>query len=70
MNRIPKIINTEPFLNSHGQTNFRNTLYNPINTYHTKKTYTYKTQEEELAELEAEFEKDENNSKNNNNYTR
>ena len=59
LNRIPKIINTEPSLNTHNQTNFRNTLYTPMNTYYNKKKLIYKTPEEELAELEAEFEKDE-----------
>ena len=70
MNRIPKIINTEPSLNTHNQTNFRNTLYTPMNTYYNKKKFIYKTPEEELAELEAEFEKDEIDSKNKNNFTR
>ena len=70
LNRIPKIINTEPSLNTQNQTNFRNTLYTPMNTYYNKKKLIYKTPEEELAELEAEFEKDEIDSKNKNNFTR
>ena len=56
MNQKPKILNTEPTINS-------SSLYNPMKTLNNKRRF--KKPEEELAELEAEFEKEEKDNKKN-----
>ena len=61
--KIPKILNTEPSINPIDKTHFKSSQYNPMNTYCTKRAY--KNPEEELAELEAEFEKEEKDNKKN-----
>ena len=58
----PTILNTEPSNDTLSQQNLRNSLYNPLKTYGNKRRY--KKPEEELAELEAEFAKEENENKN------
>ena len=50
----PKILSTETLTNTLGK---ETSMYNPMNTYGSKRRY--KKPEEELAELEAEFAKDE-----------
>lgn len=57
MNQKPKILNTEPTINTLGQKDFSSSLYNPMKTLNNKRRF--KKPEEELAELEAEFEKEE-----------
>ena len=56
------IINTEPSMDTLCQKNLSNSLYNPLKTYGNKRMY--KKPEEELAELEAEFAKEEKENKN------
>ena len=56
-----KVINTEPSINTLEQRNFGSSLYNPLKTFSNKRNY--KKPEEELAELEAEFAKDEKETK-------
>jgi hypothetical protein len=56
-----KVINTEPSINILEQRNFGSSLYNPLKTFSNKRNY--KKPEEELAELEAEFAKDEKETK-------
>ena len=56
------IINTEPSMDTLCQKNLSNSLYNPLKTYGNKRMY--KKPEEELAELEAEFSKEEKENKN------
>ena len=56
------IINTEPSMDTLCQKNLSNSLYNPLKTYGNKRMY--KMPEEELAELEAEFAKEEKENKN------
>ena len=58
----PTILNTEPSKDTLSQQNLRNSLYNPLRTFGNKRKY--KNPEEELAELEAEFAKEENENKN------
>ena len=64
INPKPKILSTEPTMNTLNQPKNKTTSsYNPLNTFCAKKIY--KKPEEELAELEAEFAKDEEESKKN-----
>ena len=63
MNQKPKILNTEPTINTLGQKDFSSSLYNPMKTLNNKRRF--KKPEEELAELEAEFEKEEKVNKKN-----
>ena len=64
INPKPKILSTEPTMNTLNQPKNKTTSsYNPLNTFCAKKKY--KKPEEELAELEAEFAKDEEESKKN-----
>ena len=64
INPKPKILSTEPTMNTLNQPKNKTTSsYNPLNTFCSKKIY--KKPEEELAELEAEFAKDEEESKKN-----
>ena len=58
----PTILNTEPAKDTLSQQNLSNSLYNPLKTNGNKRIY--KKPEEELAELEAEFAKEENENKN------
>ena len=53
----PKILATEPIVNTLQKKSLSTSTYSPINTYGSKRKY--KNPEEELAELEAEFAKDE-----------
>ena len=53
----PKILTTEPIVNTLQKKSLSTSTYSPINTYGSKRKY--KNPEEELAELEAEFAKDE-----------
>ena len=57
INPKPKILSTEPFTNTLQQEKPSTSIYSPMNTYGTRRRY--KKPEEELAELEAEFAKDE-----------
>jgi hypothetical protein len=52
-----KILATEPIVNTLQKKSLSTSTYSPINTYGSKRKY--KNPEEELAELEAEFAKDE-----------
>ena len=52
-----KILTTEPIVNTLQKKSLSTSTYSPINTYGSKRKY--KNPEEELAELEAEFAKDE-----------
>jgi hypothetical protein len=63
MNQKPKILNTEPTINTLGQKDFSSSLNNPMKTLNNKRRF--KKPEEELAELEAEFEKEEKVNKKN-----
>jgi hypothetical protein len=63
MNQKPKILNTEPTINTLGQKDFSSSLLNPMKTLNNKRRF--KKPEEELAELEAEFEKEEKVNKKN-----
>jgi len=63
MNQKPKILNTERTINTLGQKDFSSSLYNPMKTLNNKRRF--KKPEEELAELEAEFEKEEKVNKKN-----
>ena len=56
-----KILNTEPSKETLSQKNLSNSLYNPLKTFGNKRKY--KKPEEELAELEAEFAKEEKENK-------
>ena len=56
------ILNTEPTKETLSQKNLSNSLYNPLKTFGNKRKY--KKPEEELAELEAEFAKEEKENKN------
>ena len=56
------ILNTEPSKETLSQKNLSNSLYNPLKTFGNKRKY--KKPEEELAELEAEFAKEEKENKN------
>ena len=55
------ILNTEPSKETLSQKNLSNSLYNPLKTFGNKRKY--KKPEEELAELEAEFAKEEKENK-------
>ena len=55
------ILNTEPSKETLSQKNLSNSLYNPLKTFGNKRKY--KKPEEELAELEAEFAKEEKKNK-------
>ena len=57
----PKILTTEPIVNTLQKKSLSTSTYSPINTYGSKRRY--KNPEEELAELEAEFAKDEQANK-------
>ena len=57
INPKPKILSTEPLTNTLQQEKPSTSMYSPMNTYGTRRRY--KKPEEELAELEAEFAKDE-----------
>ena len=57
INPKPKILSTEPLINTLQQEKPSTSIYSPMNTYGTRRRY--KKPEEELAELEAEFAKDE-----------
>ena len=57
----PKILTTEPIINTLQKKSLSTSTYSPINTYGSKRRY--KNPEEELAELEAEFAKDEQANK-------
>ena len=57
----PKILTTEPIVNTLQKKSLSTSTYSPINTYCSKRRY--KNPEEELAELEAEFAKDEQANK-------
>ena len=57
----PKILTTEPIVNTLQKKSLSTSTYSPINTYGSKRRY--KNPEEELAELEAEFVKDEQANK-------
>ena len=57
INPKPKILSTEPLTNTLQQEKPSTSIYSPMNTYGTRRRY--KKPEEELAELEAEFAKDE-----------
>ena len=61
MHQEPKIINTEPSINIVNQKG--SSFYRPINTLSNK--FRFKKPEEELAELEAEFENEEKKNKKN-----
>ena len=56
-----KILTTEPIVNTLQKKSLSTSTYSPINTYGSKRRY--KNPEEELAELEAEFAKDEQANK-------
>ena len=59
-NTQQKILNTEVKINTLDRPKLSSSSYNPYSTYTTKnRKITYKSLEEELAELEAEFAKDE-----------
>ena len=62
INPKPKILGTEPSMNTLKQ-NENYSTYKPMNTFCSKRKY--KKPEEELAELEAEFAKDEEENKKN-----
>ena len=55
------ILNTEPSKETLSQKNLSNSLYNPLKTFGNRRKY--KKPEEELAELEAEFAKEEKENK-------
>ena len=60
INSQPRIVTTEPSANTQDQPKLSSSHYNPYNTYCNKRSrITYKNPEEELAELEAEFAKEE-----------
>ena len=63
MNQKPKILNTEPSNNTLGQKDVSSSLYNPMKTLNNRRRF--KKPEEELAELEAELEKEEIDNKKN-----
>ena len=63
MNQKPKILNTEPSINTLGQKDVSSSLYNPMKTLNNRRRF--KKPEEELAELEAELEKEEIDNKKN-----
>ena len=63
MNQKPKILNTEPSANTLGQKDVSSSLYNPMKTLNNRRRF--KKPEEELAELEAELEKEEIDNKKN-----
>ena len=60
INPKPRILNTEPSMNTLDK---KESKYNPLNTFCSRRKY--KKPEEELAELEAEFAKDEEENKKN-----
>ncbi len=61
-NPKPRILTTEPSLdNTISPKNISNSSYNPLKTYGNRRMY--KKPEDELAELEAEFAKEENTKK-------
>ena len=62
----PKILSTEPGINTLLQPKLSTSLYSPKNVYRR----IYKSPEQELAELEAEFGGEEKNNKKNNRYER
>ena len=63
-NQKPKIISTEPLIDTlDNKRSLSSSMYNPINTYGSKRIY--KKPEEELAELEAELANDEEINKKN-----
>ena len=65
-NPKPRILTTEPCLDntiSNKKLNLTNSSYNPLKTYGNRRMY--KKPEDELAELEAEFAKEENANKKN-----
>ena len=62
INPKPRILTTEPSLdNTISPKNISNSSYNPLKTYGNRRMY--KKPEDELAELEAEFAKEENTKK-------
>ena len=62
-NPKPTILTTDPLISTLEKPKQSSTSYKPLNTYGSKRIY--KKPEEELAELEAEFAKDEEESKKN-----
>ena len=62
-NPKPTILTTDPLISTLEKPKQSSTSYKPLNTYGSKRVY--KKPEEELAELEAEFAKDEEESKKN-----
>ena len=63
INPKPKILNTEQIGNTLEPRSFSSSMKNPLNTFCSRRKY--KKPEEELAELEAEFAKDEETNKKN-----
>ena len=62
INPKPKILSTEPLISTlEKEKKLSSSMYSPMNTFGSKRRY--KKPEEELAELEAEFAKDEENNK-------
>ena len=60
INNQPRIVTTEPSVNTVDKPKLSSSHYNPYNTYCNKRSrIIYKNPEEELAELEAEFAKEE-----------
>ena len=60
INTQTRIVNTDANINTLNKPKLSSSHYNPLNTFTPKpRNITYKSPEEELAELEAEFAKDE-----------